>query len=156
MQQRQLVGHLAAQAIAQEIAEQVVQPERRLGAVEHRDEEAAPLDLLEPFGGARIGGDRGAAAGRELVEDRAAQQEAAQRQRQLAEDFVQQIVEDVAVVDGVGDQRLCFVARADAVDREAESDRPAWVRWKRRWLVASWSTARRRRARAATRAPRRA
>jgi hypothetical protein len=31
----------------------------------------------------------------------------------------------VAVVDGVGDQRLRVVARADAVDREAQPDRPA-------------------------------
>jgi hypothetical protein len=95
----QLVGHLAAQPVAQEIAEQVVQAQRRLAALQHRDEEAAPLDLLEPLGGARIGADRGAASGGELVEHRAAKQEAAQRQRQLAEDFVQQVVEDMAIVD---------------------------------------------------------
>ena len=61
VQRRQLVGHLAAQPVAQEIAEQVVQAQRRLAALQHRDEQAAPLDLLEPLGGARIGADRGAA-----------------------------------------------------------------------------------------------
>ncbi len=48
MQLGQLVRHLAAQAILQEIAEQVVQAQRRLGSFEDRDEQSAALDLLEP------------------------------------------------------------------------------------------------------------
>jgi hypothetical protein len=47
----QLVGQLAAQPLAQAVAEQVVQAKRRLRPLQHRNEEAAPLDLLQPLRG---------------------------------------------------------------------------------------------------------
>ena len=131
MQLGQLVGHLAAQPVLQEIAEQVVQAQRRLRAFEDRDEEAAPLDLLEPVRGARVGGDRGAAGRGQLAQHRAAQQEGAQLRRHGAQHLGEQVVEDMAVAAAVGDAGLAPVdrrfggARRQAVHRQPQPDRPA-------------------------------
>ena len=141
----------------EEIAEQVVQAQRRLGALEDRDEEAAPLDLLEPVRRARIGARRRRSAPSSAREHRAAQQEASAARPASR-----------SSTSAAGSRRhggRCYRASA-AWRRRGGAGRSArlltarrrptaqpWVRWEQRLLVASGRT--RRALRAAGRAPRR-
>ena len=93
----QLVRQLALQPVFEEVAEQVVQPQRQLRAFERADEQAAFFDFFQPARGARVQRHRHAAAGAELGQHRAAQQEQPQFGRHALQHLGRQVVEDMPV-----------------------------------------------------------
>jgi hypothetical protein len=72
-----------------------VQPQDGAVAFEHRNEQAATLDLLQKLGSAWAAADGGAAAGSQLRQHRAAQEKLAQLLRHLLEHFAGEVVDQV-------------------------------------------------------------
>ena len=124
-QRRHLVRQLAQQPVFEEVAEQVVQPQRQLGAFQAGDEQPALLDLLQPVRGVRVLRHLPAALRVQLGQHRTAQHEAAQPGRHVLQHLGRQVVEDMPVERGRAQRAGGGAPVGQGVQRQAQAHRPA-------------------------------